>query len=77
MIASEWEGAVSSRLTVVIGAMVAHHWVLGKLKSREILGRKKNQHPECLKSCFILLHLTSELFFNLLAMETPSSSKGI
>ena len=70
MIASEWEGAVSSRLTVVIGAMVAHHWVLGKLKSLEILGRKKNQHVcakplECLKSCFILLHLTNDLFIGL------------
>ena len=79
MIASEREGAVRSRLTVVIGAMVAHHWVLGKLKSREILGRKKNQHPECLKSCFILLHLTNEalVFFDLLAMETPSCFEGI
>ena len=44
MIASESEGAVGSRLTVVIGGMVAHHWVLGKQKSREILGRYKGRY---------------------------------
>ena len=45
MIASESEGAVRSRITVVIGGKAAEHWVLRKKqKPREILGRRKNQH---------------------------------